>query len=219
VNDDPRRHSGRPVGTVAQEGTSAPGGPSCEDSPAPAGVIQATGPGARGGQPRTAGAREPPKNPAVTTCPTTSSPPADRSAPPGLRISPRPYPGQPLPIPRTRKCASGATKGQARASGAPGARTLNPRIKRGPLRRSEHPACTSVPGICPESTQCTAMRSVLVPRAVPRHPCQTRPPRLLNVTTRRRRRLGPWFLFHPHSGSIRRQPDRGGQQHAHMVDM
>src|SRR6266496_5564443 len=82
------------------------------------------------------------------------------------------------------------------AGGAPGARTLNPRIKRGPLGRSERPACTNVPGICPESTQCTGMRLELVPRAVPRHPCQTRPPRLLNVTTRRRRRLGPWFLFH-----------------------
>jgi hypothetical protein len=82
------------------------------------------------------------------------------------------------------------------AGGAPGARTLNPRIKRGLLRRSERPACTNVPGICPESTRCTGMRLELVPRAVPRHPRQTRPPRLLNVTTRRRRRLGPWFLFH-----------------------
>ncbi len=105
------------------------------------------------------------------------------------------------------------------AGGAPGARTLNPRIKRGPLRRSERPACTNVPGICPESTQCTGMRLGLVPRAVPRHPCQTRPPRLLNVTTRRRRRLGPWFLFHLYSGSIRRQPDRGGQQHALTCDV
>jgi len=68
--------------------------------------------------------------------------------------------------------------------GAPGARTLNPRIKRGPLRRYERSACTDIPSACPESTQCTAMPPMLVPRAVPRRRCRAWRIRSLNVATR-----------------------------------
>jgi hypothetical protein len=56
-----------------------------------------------------------------------------------------------------------------RTGGAPGDRTLNRRIKRRPLSRSERTACTNVPRICTESTGCTECPLVLVPRVVPRH--------------------------------------------------
>jgi hypothetical protein len=52
----------------------------------------------------------------------------------------------------------------------PGTRTPNPRIKSGLLGRAVRSACTNVSGICPECTQCTEVRPVVVPRAVPRHP-------------------------------------------------
>jgi hypothetical protein len=52
----------------------------------------------------------------------------------------------------------------------PGTRTPNPRIKRELLGRTTRSTCANVPGICPEHTQRTGVRSVLVPRPVPRHP-------------------------------------------------
>jgi hypothetical protein len=63
-------------------------------------------------------------------------------------------------------------KPQVRVGGAPGARTLNPRINRRPLHRSRCTACTNVPRICTESAQRTASASALVPRAVPRTECR-----------------------------------------------
>jgi len=63
-------------------------------------------------------------------------------------------------------------KPQVIASGAPGPRTLNQRIKRRPLDRRERTACTNVPRICPESTRRTESPPALVPRAVPRTECR-----------------------------------------------
>jgi hypothetical protein len=54
----------------------------------------------------------------------------------------------------------------------PGTRTPNPRIKSGLLGRCECSACTNAPGERPECTHCTGMPPVLVPRAVPWHPCR-----------------------------------------------
>jgi hypothetical protein len=55
-----------------------------------------------------------------------------------------------------------------------GARSLNPHVKSGLLRRTACSTWTNVSGSCPERTQCTRMRPVFVPRPVPRHPCQFR---------------------------------------------
>jgi hypothetical protein len=76
---------------------------------------------------------------------------------------------------------------QLRSGGASGARTRNPRIKRGPLNRPERAACADVPRICPESTRCTPSSMALVPRHVPRNPRQLSRDRSLNVTGERPR--------------------------------
>src|ERR1022692_2627549 len=65
--------------------------------------------------------------------------------------------------------AAESKSSHVKTSGASGARTRNPRIKRRPLHRSERTACTDVPRICPESTHCTPSSLALVPRNVPRH--------------------------------------------------
>ncbi len=56
------------------------------------------------------------------------------------------------------------------AGGAPGARTLNPRIKSGPLGRAGHSTCTDATRGRTESTHRTGIRPALVPRVVPRQP-------------------------------------------------
>jgi len=53
---------------------------------------------------------------------------------------------------------------------APGARTQNPRIKRGPLGRQDRSTCADATRGRTESTHCTGIRSVLVSRVVPRYP-------------------------------------------------
>jgi hypothetical protein len=58
----------------------------------------------------------------------------------------------------------------------------NPRIKSGLLGRTARSTCTNVPGICPERTQCTRSRPVLVPRVGPRHPRQDPGPPSHSVT-------------------------------------
>ena len=60
---------------------------------------------------------------------------------------------------------------QFRTAAPPGTRTPNPRIKSGLLGRIARSTCTNVSGICPECTQRTGVRPVLVPRVVPRHEC------------------------------------------------
>jgi hypothetical protein len=75
-------------------------------------------------------------------------------------------------------CGAGPCSGknqQLRAGGAPGARTPNPRIKRGPLGRPERPACTNVPRIRPGCTDCTVAPPALVPRVIPRNTRHARP--------------------------------------------
>jgi hypothetical protein len=54
--------------------------------------------------------------------------------------------------------------------GAPGARTLNPRIKSGLLGRAGRSTCADATRGRTESTHRTGIRSALVPRVVPRHP-------------------------------------------------
>jgi hypothetical protein len=56
------------------------------------------------------------------------------------------------------------------AGGAPGARTLNPRIKRGLPGRAGRSTCADATRQCPESTHRAGIRSALVPRVVPRYP-------------------------------------------------
>ena len=62
-----------------------------------------------------------------------------------------------------------------RTGAPPGTRTPNPRIKSGLLGRTSRSTCTNRSEICPERTQHTGMRPVLVPRAVPRHPLPDAP--------------------------------------------
>src|SRR5690242_2525534 len=54
--------------------------------------------------------------------------------------------------------------------GAAGARTLNPRIKSGLAGRTRCSTCADATRGRTESTHCTGMRPVLVPRVVGRHP-------------------------------------------------
>jgi hypothetical protein len=56
------------------------------------------------------------------------------------------------------------------AGGAPGARTLNPRNKSGPLGHTGRSSCADATRGRTESTHCTGIRPTLVPRVVPRHP-------------------------------------------------
>jgi hypothetical protein len=56
------------------------------------------------------------------------------------------------------------------AGGAPGARTLNPRIKRGLPGRAERSTCADATRECTESTHRAGIRPALVPRVVPRPP-------------------------------------------------
>ena len=65
--------------------------------------------------------------------------------------------------------AAGESGSRSAARGAP-----KPRIKSGLLGRTARSTCTNASGVCPERTQRTGVRPVLVPRTVPRHRCLAR---------------------------------------------